>query len=157
MATVGALHVALLWLIAQHLPVERAVRYVVYQYALPISARNATSSRAITSPSNLSLRSSEAMGVFSTRVEPSVPLRATTQLPDTMQARKPRPGPKAPQEAVTEPEPAPARPVPLPVPVAPPPEPLPTPAPVPPEPVPAPAPVPVPAPAPDPPSTGRHR
>ena len=52
MATVAAMHVALLWLISQHLPVERAIRYVVYQYALPISpGSSAQSSRAISSQS----------------------------------------------------------------------------------------------------------
>ncbi len=108
LVTVGALHVALLWLIAQHLPVERAVRYVVYQYAVPTSpGRNAASSRAITAPSSLPLRSSEALDVFSNRVDPTVPLKATTQLPDTLQARKPRPGPKARRAAETEAEPAP--------------------------------------------------
>jgi hypothetical protein len=160
LVTVGAFHVALLWLIAQQLPVQRAVRYVVYQYALPISAgRNAASSRAITAPSSLSLRSSEAIGVFSKRVEPSVPLTATTQLPDTLQARRPRPGPKARVAPVTETE-VPPNPVPVaqPAPVPPAPAPIPTPTPLPPvpeplpvaAPIPAPAPVPAPSPAPSP-------
>ena len=160
MVTVGALHVALLWLIAQQLPVERAIRYVVYQYALPISpGRNAPSSRAISTRPSLSLRSTEAMSVFSKRVEPSVPLKATTQLPDTLQARQPAPGPKRPELIVAEPEAeavqAPPVRTPVLVPVAPAPaalspEPLPAPAPVPEDPVTTPAPAPVPSPAPAP-------
>lgn len=79
MVTAGALHVALLWVVAQHLPVERAVRYVVYRYTQPNPGRNAASSRAITSPSNLSLRSSEAMGVFG--VPPPEPLPTPAPVP----------------------------------------------------------------------------
>ena len=83
---VGALHLALLWWVNQHWPLERAVRYVVYQYVRPISpptpdapAPAPAPSRAITPPA-LNLRATMDLPVFSQTPETSVPLKPPRQL-----------------------------------------------------------------------------
>ena len=175
LVTAGAIHVALLWLLLQYSPLQQAIRYVVYQYVKPISpAAQPGSSRAITVRPPVTPHQAENAPVFSRTPETSVPLKTTTQLPDTMQAKTPLPGRRAPElplpvepPPVAQPEATvPAEVVPpvpaqaLPPPPAPPPEPPPTPLPAPapvdipvpaPLPLPAPPPVPLPEPAPAPP------
>ena len=91
MATTTAIHVGLLWLLLQYSPLVPTVRYVVYQYVRPISP-SANNSRAITvRPPNTS--PSTDMSVFSNTPESSVPLKATRQLPETLQTRQPEPAP----------------------------------------------------------------
>lgn len=163
---VGALHVALLWLISQQWPVAQAVRQVVYQSVPPVRPPTAdAASRAITRPAppSLNLRATTDLPVFANTPETSVPLKTTRQLPDASQASAEAPGARRPAETpppvvVPAPAPAPAQapvPPPLPEPVvvpapavqpeSPAPAPIPVPAPVPaPVPVPDPAPVPVP-------------
>src|SRR5215208_7124795 len=46
MVTSGALHVALVWLLLQHAPLQQAIRYVVYQYVKPVSPGAQPASRA---------------------------------------------------------------------------------------------------------------
>jgi hypothetical protein len=148
LALVLALHLWLLWLLNQHWPIERAVRYVVYQYIQPSATPqdNASSSRAITVP--IALRSTRQMEVFSNTPEPSVPIKTTDQLPPLTQSRKEKSGARAPEVQLTETPPQTAE---TPPPVIPPPDspPIAQPAP-PPEPVAQPAPTPAPAPAPSP-------
>src|SRR5215217_4203353 len=48
LATSGALHIALAWLLLQYTPVQQAVRYVVTQVSRPESANAPTSSSAAT-------------------------------------------------------------------------------------------------------------
>ena len=85
MVTAGAIHVALLWLLLQYSPVQEAIRYVVYQYIQPISPNAATSgSRAITVRPPPAHLSTETPSVFSRNLESSIPLKTTTQLPDTV-------------------------------------------------------------------------
>jgi hypothetical protein len=163
LVTAGAIHLGLLWLLLQYSPLQQAIRYVVYQYVKPINpTAQPASSRAITARPPITPDQAENAPVFSKVPETSVPLKTTTQLPDTMQAKTPLPGRRAPELplpvepppiAQTEaPVPADVPPVPaqtLPPPPAPPPEPPPTPLPVPaPVDVPAPAPLPLPAPPP---------
>ena len=87
LATTGALHIALVWLLMQHTPVQQAVRYVVYQVVRPQSAPATSSSsasansssRAITMPS----RRGEAFDppeIFSNTPQSSVPMQVTNQL-----------------------------------------------------------------------------
>ncbi|MGE0498463.1 MAG: hypothetical protein AB7O72_11600, partial [Ramlibacter sp.] len=132
---VGVLHVALLWFLNQHWPLEQAVRYVVVQYARPISpAQDAapSRSRAITPPT-LQLRATTDLPLFSNTPESSVPLHTTRQLPPATPARARREGtrqPAATPPPESPPEPAPPPP-PVETPVAPPEPVVPTPAPVP--------------------------
>ncbi|MEJ6021195.1 hypothetical protein [Ramlibacter sp. PS4R-6] len=155
LATTTAIHAGILWLLLQYSPLVPTVRYVVYQYVRPLSP-SANASRAITLPQRNATPSSD-MAIFSNVPESSVPMKATRQLPETLQAREPAPLPPQPEpEPVREaakpqpsvpapPDVAPA--VPVPVPPLPLPQPPPAPAPVPPEiPAPAPAPVPIPQP-----------
>jgi outer membrane biosynthesis protein TonB len=113
LVTAGAIHVALLWLLLQYSPVQQAIRYVVYQYVQPISPNaNAPTSRAITVRPPVSNRAAEMPPVFSNTPESSVPLKTTTQLPDTVKAKKRVTGPAAPEpkprvETPAEPEPEP--------------------------------------------------
>jgi hypothetical protein len=174
LVTAGAIHVALLWLLLQYSPLQQAIRYVVYQYVKPINpTAQPGSSRAITVRPPVTPHQAENAPVFSKLPETSVPLKTTTQLPDTMQAKTPLPGRRAPELPVpVEPPPLaqPEAPVPAEVPPVPaqalppapappsepPPTPLPAPAPVDvpaaaPLPLPAPPPVPLPEPAPAPP------
>eukprot|EP01034_Spumella_vulgaris_P016948 gene16948-21612_t len=100
---VGALHVALLWLISQQWPVAQVVRQVVYQYVQPVrppTADAAPSSRAITRPAppSLNLRATTDLPVFAKTPEPSVPLKTTRQLPDVSQAPTAAPGSRKPAQ-----------------------------------------------------------
>src|SRR4051794_11659718 len=91
MVTAGAIHVALIWLLLQYSPVQQAIRYVVYQYVQPINPNSnvaTPASRAITVRPSVSRPSTESPSVFSNTPESSVPLQTTTQLPDSVQARK---------------------------------------------------------------------
>jgi hypothetical protein len=170
MVTAGALHVALLWLLLQHSPLQETIRYVVYQYVKPISPNaQSGSSRAITVRPPVATHQADNAPVFSRTPESSVPLKTTTQLPNTLQSKTPLPGPRAPelsppleQPPRVQPETPPVEPAPsvppqvAPVPVAPSePPPLPAPATVEiappvatPAPLPEPPPTPMPAPAP---------
>ena len=112
--TAGALHVALVWALLQYEPVQQAVRYVVYHYVQPISpnaSSAATASRAI-SPAPLVLKQARRMPVFSNTPESTVPLQATTQLPDTLRSREPEAGARRTEAAPPreQPKPAPAPP-----------------------------------------------
>ena len=81
MIAVGVLHLGLLWLLSQSLPVQRAVRYVVVHYVQPVSSSSssAASSRAITPPA-LRLRSSLDLPMFSQVPQSSLPQETTRQL-----------------------------------------------------------------------------
>src|SRR4051812_7634998 len=121
--TAGAVHVAILWLLLQQAPVQEAMRYAV-NYVQPITpptpraatpapapapAPRADSSRAITVVPPVTLKSADQLTIFANTPESSMPVRTTTQLPKTVKAPKPRPGPVARQPAPTaEPVPAPA-------------------------------------------------
>ncbi|MEO5672228.1 MAG: hypothetical protein ABIR26_16190, partial [Ramlibacter sp.] len=111
--TAGAIHVALLWLLLQYSPLQQAIRQVVVQYVQAVSPAPAPApeSRAITVRPPAVAAPAQSNTVFSKAPESSVPLQTTTQLPDTLQARKPVPGPrtKLPTPAVELPnvEPAP--------------------------------------------------
>jgi hypothetical protein len=110
MATAGAIHVALLWLLLQHSPLERTIRYVVYQYVKPISPiAQSGANRAITIRPPAATSQTESPPVFSNTPESSVPLKTTTQLPDAVQAKKPVPGPRR-SNAAPPLEPRPPRP-----------------------------------------------
>src|SRR6187549_3357935 len=99
--TATAVHVALLWLLLQYSPLQQAVRYVVTQYVQPVSppptppAPPTATSRAITIRPPAITTPADSASVFSRTPESSVPLRTTTQLPDTLQSKTPVPGPKA--------------------------------------------------------------
>ena len=104
---VGALHVALLWLVSQQWPVAQAVRQVVYQYVQPVRTPTtdaAPSSRAITRPAPpaLSLRATTDLPVFANTPETSVPLKTTRQLPDLSQAPVQAPGARKPAETAQD-------------------------------------------------------
>ncbi len=133
LATAGALHVALLWLLLQYSPLQQAVRYVVYQYVQPISPAPApaVSSRAITIRPPVTASPPDSAAVFSRTPESSVPLKTTTQLPDTVQAKQPvaAPRPAVPAPVVEPPSVEPAPPRAEEVPRAAPPEPVVVPAP----------------------------
>ncbi|MDB5897381.1 MAG: hypothetical protein JWP41_983, partial [Ramlibacter sp.] len=164
LATSGALHVALVWLLLQYTPAQQAVRYVVYQAVRPFSASAPSansSSRAITLPARRG-EPGDPLSVFTQRPESSIPLQATDTLPDLTQPRKRQPRRPRRETSLPDAIPAPSlrsetqlqRPQAAPVPPTPevlPPVPTP-PVPLPPVaapvPVPAPAPIPVPAPAP---------
>ncbi|MBE7942771.1 hypothetical protein IM725_19550, partial [Ramlibacter aquaticus] len=90
LATAGVLHAAVIWLLWKYSPIEPAVRYVVYQYVQPISP-SPGASRAITLRPARPQASPDSQELFSRRVEPSVPLQATDQLPDTLKPAKPQP------------------------------------------------------------------
>src|SRR6478735_9473576 len=51
MATSGALHIALAWLLLQYTPVQQAVRYVVTQVVRPQSANPPSASTSSAAPS----------------------------------------------------------------------------------------------------------
>src|SRR5437868_1696724 len=124
MATTAALHVGLIWLLLQYSPLVPTIRYVVYQYVRPISP-SANTSRAITLRAPNASPSTD-LSVFSNNPDSSIPLKATRQLPDTLQAKEPAPVPPPlepepvresarPQPAVpAPPDIAPAVPVPVP-------------------------------------------
>src|SRR4051812_16605506 len=95
LATSGALHVALVWLLLQYTPVQQAVRYVVYQAVRPFSAtspaaNSSSTSRAITLPARRG-EPGDPLSVFTQRPESSIPLQATDTLPDLAQPRKRQP------------------------------------------------------------------
>ncbi|WP_199236671.1 hypothetical protein, partial [Ramlibacter sp. WS9] len=97
LVTATAVHVALLWLLLQYSPLQQAVRYVVTQYVQPVSPPPTppmAASRAITIRPPAITTPADNASVFSRTPESSVPLRTTTQLPDTLQSKTPVPGPK---------------------------------------------------------------
>ncbi len=102
---VALMHLALLWALSRYLPVERMVRYVVYQYAQPLSPMQdaASTSRAI-SPQGVSLRAAPELPLFSQAPPSTVPLQTTRTLPEPRQNR--RKDADAPA-AQTEPQPVP--------------------------------------------------
>ncbi|MBC7601032.1 MAG: hypothetical protein H7255_00020, partial [Ramlibacter sp.] len=118
MATAGAIHVALLWLLLQYSPIQQTIRYVVYQYVQPVSPASNNASRAITLRPPVVISNSESPTIFSKNVESSVPLKTTTTLPDSLQHKTPVPGPRATDNAPSTDKPDP-EPAPVPVPAAP--------------------------------------
>src|SRR5512133_886120 len=88
LATASALHLALIWLLLQYSPLQQAIRYVVYQYVQPISPTAPPApSRAITLRAPAATQPADS-SVFSKTPESSVPLKTTTQLPETLQPKK---------------------------------------------------------------------
>ncbi|MDB5749784.1 MAG: hypothetical protein JWP65_205, partial [Ramlibacter sp.] len=99
LAATGALHVALVWLLLQHTPLQQVVRSVVWQTVRPAQPPPASTASANSTRSASSRAISPGAGrgaaadeppLLATRPESSLPLETTLQLPDTLQPARPK-------------------------------------------------------------------